>query len=256
MRLAKILEIEDEQEKEKSIEKFMKTTSIISFVVSLIAWLFGVIINSPASKLYGDVIPFGKYFITFYFIFSVGLLILCFVFNKNLNDKAVYAIDVYSFFMKIFCLIYLLAVYFLGVVVVDGNSMNPTLSNNDYLIVRNFCYKPRRNDIVIVYVSEDEYPILTTYNKETEAIVKRIIAMPGDYVSSNGGVLTVNGNKIDDNLHYNGKSYILKSDQYFIVGDNYFYSLDSRYIGPIKKDDIVGKVLYRVFPFKKIGGVN
>ena len=69
----------------------------------------------------------------------------------------------------------------------------------------------------------------------------------------------INDEKMDDKYAYGMTSdydrITLKSDEYFILGDNRLISKDSRYFGPIKEKEIKGKVVFRIFPFSKFGKI-
>ena len=83
--------------------------------------------------------------------------------------------------------------------------------------------------------------------------------MPGDTVAIKDGEIYINDEKIDVEYAYGMTSdydrITLKSDEYFILGDNRLISKDSRYVGPIKVKEIKGKVVFRIFPFSKFGKI-
>ena len=141
---------------------------------------------------------------------------------------------------------------------VDGNSMNPTLNDKDNLWVNKLAYKigePKRFDIIIFNYSED-----VTY-------VKRIIGLPGETVMiDKEGNIYIDNELLQENY---GKEriidagraaspVILAHDEYFVLGDNRNGSSDSRWsdVGNVKKDQIIGKVVLRIFPFKSFGPVH
>ena len=141
---------------------------------------------------------------------------------------------------------------------VDGNSMNPTLSDGDNLWVNKLTYEigePKRFDIVIFNYSED-----VTY-------VKRIIGLPGETVMiDKEGNIYIDNELLQENY---GKERILDAgraaspvilahDEYFVLGDNRNGSSDSRWsdVGNVKKEQIIGKVVLRIFPLSKFGPVH
>ena len=71
---------------------------------------------------------------------------------------------------------------------------------------------------------------------------------------------SINGKIIDNSFAYGTTSDVdkieLGEDEYFILGDNRLISKDSRYFGPVTKSEIIGKVVFRLFPFNKIGTVK
>ena len=130
---------------------------------------------------------------------------------------------------------------------VDGDSMNKTFKNGDILILYKLS-EIKRFDVIVLHEEKDN-----------EKIIKRVIGMPGDTVAIKDGEIYINDEKIDDEYAYGMTSdydrITLKSDEYFILGDNRLISKDSRYFGPIKEKEIKGKVVFRLFPFSKFGKI-
>ena len=130
---------------------------------------------------------------------------------------------------------------------VDGDSMNKTFKNGDILILYKLS-KIKRFDVIVLHEEKDN-----------EKIIKRVIGMPGDTVAIKVGEIYINDEKIDDEYAYgmttDYERITLKSDEYFILGDNRLISKDSRYFGPIKEKEIKGKVVFRIFPFSKFGKI-
>lgn len=130
---------------------------------------------------------------------------------------------------------------------VDGDSMNKTFKNGDILILYKLS-KIKRFDVIVLHEEKDN-----------EKIIKRVIGMPGDTVAIKDGEIYINDEKIDDEYAYGMTTdydrITLKSDEYFILGDNRLISKDSRYFGPIKEKEIKGKVIFRIFPFSKFGKI-
>jgi len=157
---------------------------------------------------------------------------------------------------------YLLITYVGQRTIVNGSSMESTLSNNDNLIVNKISYRfsdPERYDIVV-------FPY--RYEEDT-FYIKRIIGLPGETVQiDEEGVIYIDGEPLDEDY---GREVILKDkrgravepvvlgeNEYFVMGDNRNHSADSRTteVGNIKRDEIIGKVWIRIWPFKKFGGVD
>lgn len=157
-----------------------------------------------------------------------------------------------------------LIIHFVGTFsVVDGDSMQPTLHDKEYLWVDKLSYhfsEPERFDIVI-------FPI--TYRGRESHFVKRIIGLPGETVYiDESGVIYINGEVLDEDYgkeaiaeynRYRAKEPLtLGEDEYFVVGDNRNHSSDSRVesVGNIERSRIIGKAVVRLWPFNKIGMVD
>ncbi len=143
--------------------------------------------------------------------------------------------------------------------IVDGQSMDKTLHNGQFLAVWELGYEPEAGDIVIVHdQSADPYD---------HPIVKRVIATGGQTVDIdfNTWTLTVDGEVIDEPYRYLdpesgtlGAEYplpiTLEENEIFVMGDNRNHSADSRQIeiGPIDERCVVGKAVMRIFPIDEI----
>ena len=164
------------------------------------------------------------------------------------------------YLLVVLCLTYLV-IHFVGQrTVVDGSSMESTLSNGDNLIVDKLSYRfhdPERFDIVV-------FPY--QYKKHTYYI-KRVIGLPGETVQIDyEGNIYIDGEILQEDF---GKEVIqnpgiayepitLGEDEYFVLGDNRNNSRDSRDsdIGNIKRKDIIGRAWIRIYPFDKIKVLN
>lgn len=120
-------------------------------------------------------------------------------------------------------------------VTVEGVSMNPTYATGDILLVSKRGI-PDRGKIV-------------TFNRKGKNYIKRIIALPGDTLSIKDSKVYVNGNMIQED-YINEKVFngglitdfecTLNESEFFVMGDNRNYSIDSRSFGVICKDEIIG----------------
>lgn len=121
------------------------------------------------------------------------------------------------------------------------SSMIPTFHNNDIVIVEK----------VTKYWDLDREDIIV-FRHEDKDLVKRIIGTPGDTIQIVNGIIYINNEIYEDTYKkedflYAGiaKSEItLKENEFFVLGDNRNYSMDSRDIGVINKKSIIGKVLF------------
>lgn len=149
-------------------------------------------------------------------------------------------------YVVILVVIVLLRIYVVTPVTVDGNSMNDTLYTNDLMLLFKIG-DIERYDIVVA-------------NHDNKKLIKRVIGMPNDKIKCVSGILYINNEEDTSGYGYGENidfpEYILKEDEYFLIGDNRSDSLDSRYFGPVKKEDIEGKADFIIFPFNRFGFVD
>lgn len=128
-------------------------------------------------------------------------------------------------------------------VMVNGDSMYSTLKDNQLLLLKKYDHSFERGEIIV-------------FNYNNSKLVKRVIGMPGETIKYEDGNLYINDNLIEDEFSKITKDYeyegTIPENHYFVLGDNRNYSLDSRIIGPIKKDDIVGATSFSLWPIKTI----
>lgn len=132
---------------------------------------------------------------------------------------------------------------------VDGTSMYPTLNDKDILLLKKYDNSIERFDIVVIKYGNSK-------------LVKRVIGLPGESVKISNNNLYINHSMVDDidldvrtdDFSISELGYdVIPNNHYFVMGDNRNNSTDSRIIGLIKKDDIIGISDFRIFPFNKIG---
>ena len=131
---------------------------------------------------------------------------------------------------------------------VEGQSMAPTLADQDRLIVNKLAYRladPRRGDIVMLY-----YPL-----DPEKSFVKRVIAEENDVVRIVDGTVYVNDVPIRDDFvppefrsHDDYGPQVVNEGYYFVMGDHRNNSSDSRHWGMVPKKYIIGKVQVRWWP--------
>lgn len=131
---------------------------------------------------------------------------------------------------------------------VNGTSMYNTLKGNEICILNKLA-KLDRFDIVVL-----------DYQYDNDHLIKRIIGMPGETIEASNGYIYINDRKIVDKYGYGDtddfEKVTLKSDEYFLMGDNRAVSKDSRIIGPVKEKDIKGTTNLIIFPFNRIGKID
>ena len=150
---------------------------------------------------------------------------------------------------------------------IPSDSMVPTLKTNDRVIVNKLSYKlhpVHRGDIVVFKTPKG--PNGEPIDPTIKDLIKRVIALPGETVSAQGGKVYIDGRPLDESYlpagtvtdcsRFNSSCFPkdpLPADEYWVMGDNREGSRDSRYFGPISKNEIVGRAFLRVWPLSRIG---
>lgn len=151
---------------------------------------------------------------------------------------------------------------------VQGESMQPTLQNEDRLYVNRFFYSPEKGDVVIFRPESDP----------NRPYIKRVIATEGDtvYIDFENGDVYVNGEVIEEpyikdattrsgeyinsliasGQYSKDKPIVVEKDKIFVMGDNRNNSKDSRMIGQVPKDELIGGAVFRFWPLGKFGSVS
>ena len=169
-----------------------------------------------------------------------------------MKEKVIDFIKEISVYVIIILIIILLKMYVISPIRVNGTSMDPTLENGDIMILNKIGYritKIKRFDIVVIKYKD-------------ELLIKRVIGLPGEKIKYVNNTLYVNGKKLDEEFDktytYNFSlkeigSTTVPDNSYFVLGDNREVSKDSRSIGFIDREDIVGKSSLTLFPFNRFG---
>ena len=164
-----------------------------------------------------------------------------------------FIIDLIKLLVVVVVILFLM-IYIVSVTQVVGNSMYSTLKDGDVLILNKFKYRffdIKRGDII------------SLENDDTKYLIKRVIGLPGDTVSIQNSTLYINGEVYVESYLEEGLVYddfelsslgydVIPDDMYLVLGDNREDSLDSREIGLIKKENIIGKVSFRIWPLNKL----
>ncbi len=151
-------------------------------------------------------------------------------------------------------------------IVVDGESMMPTLENGDRMVVNKIGYmvgEPDRFDIVVFHAPEQKN------------YIKRVIGLPGDHIEFKNDQLFINGKVVDEPYLDQYKEEIddgtltedftleekinmekIPEGHIFVMGDNRRYSKDSRHIGLVAIDEIIGSTNFVFWPIEDFGTVK
>ncbi len=149
------------------------------------------------------------------------------------------------------------------VYVVNGESMLPNLVDNERIVINKWIYdvrQPQRGEIIVFQATE------------TEQYIKRVIALPGETVEVIGDTLLINGKAqsepylqaVIDQVRANGGTYNMSDSEplkvpagtLFVLGDNRSNSTDSRILGMIDQDKVIGRADYVLWPLSEMGSLT
>ena len=177
-----------------------------------------------------------------------------------LRDKKSIILEYGFYLFVIVFILYLAPTFLLEKIVVDGTSMQDSLQNGEQVLIEKvsrYFDGPDRFDIIV-------------FTKKTanakKVYIKRVIGMPGDKVQIVGNDIYINDQILPENYGKNAmltegiaaEPIVLGEDEYFVLGDHRSVSVDSRSksVGVVKKSEIDGVVLVRIYPFDKFGKVD
>ena len=150
-------------------------------------------------------------------------------------------------FLLLVMIIILFKIFIFNFILVKGDSMNPKYKNNDFMFLNKIIYsfKPiRRGEVIVLKYKNND-------------LIKRIIGLPNDKIKVENGKLYINNKEYYENYinsytaSYDFDEITLKDNEYFVMGDNRYNSYDSRNFGTITKNNIIGRVEFKIFPFDK-----
>ncbi|WP_243386832.1 signal peptidase I [Bacillus kexueae] len=150
--------------------------------------------------------------------------------------------------------------FFFAPIVVDGQSMMPTLKDQDHMIVNKI--GTRIGDI-------ERFDIVVFHATEEKDYIKRVIGLPGDRIEYKDDTLYVNGQPMDEPYLEQYKKEVIDGPltepfvveevpegELFVMGDNRRFSKDSRHIGTISIEEVMGKTSLIYWPLNEIGIVE
>lgn len=134
--------------------------------------------------------------------------------------------------------------YVFRLAVIYGSSMEPALYQNDIVLVWQLGYVPHNGDIIVT----------NNDNSLEQCLVKRVIATEGQSISISEGNIWVDNIQLEETYTLNNKplmsdmtEFLVPENTVFLMGDNRNASIDSRTLGCIPEEQIIGKVLVRLF---------
>jgi len=143
---------------------------------------------------------------------------------------------------------------------VKGQSMMPNFEDGNYLIIDEISYRfraPQRGEVIVF-----KYP-----QNPSQRYIKRIAALPGETIKIEDGKITIlnlNGSQSLNEADYLSSSTFTNGDvelslgenEYFVLGDNRSASSDSRRWGTLPEENIIGRVLFRAWPFVALAKIT
>lgn len=162
--------------------------------------------------------------------------------SETIREGIKYVLTVVCAFALAFCFVY----FILQIDTVVGDSMSPTLKDQDKVLLNKCAYtftQPKRYDVIKFKI---------TKSKTEHKYIKRVIGLPEETVQIKDGMVYINGKKLEDapfedfitSAGIADKEFTLEEDEYFVMGDNCNNSEDSRYanIGAVTKEEIAGRI--------------
>jgi len=152
-------------------------------------------------------------------------------------------------------------IQFIKPTIIKESSMQPTLYENDYIFLSKQAYNlfgdPEYGDIIVFHSD------IESENGKKKDLIKRIIGLPGDVISVVDGIVYRNEEALKEEYTLEGYTtgqvmeYEVPEGMMYVMGDNRRVSLDSRSedIGAVPIDDIMGKAVWKVYPFKDFGKI-
>lgn len=150
-------------------------------------------------------------------------------------------------------LFFLIRPFFLEPFYIPSNSMVPTLQEGDRVLVNKLSYRmgePERGEVVVFYGTEES-------GHPEEIYVKRIVGLPGEWVTLRDGKAFVQGMPLDEAYviqepYSDFGPYRVPEGTYFVMGDNRSDSRDSRYWGSIPEENLIGKAVVVFWPPRRV----
>lgn len=275
---SKLEELNDYGEKLSTFIFWKNFNHILIFVIFL---FLALLLFNKANKLsfinLNFYIFFVSLFVGFCFISACTLFTL-YIYNKRKNKeysqkklKNIFSYyqfyDLISFVGLVITIMLWFVMFIATPIEVNGSSMEPTYYEKDKLLVWHLFYDTKVDDVVIVDVD-----LKYNFRENTEFVIKRVVALDGDKIRYDAfkGIVYVNDSIACTNVtieqfetmmtdkstnikYFTNLEGIVPEGYVIVLGDNRGISMDSRSVGLINKDDILGKCIYRIYPFHSMG---
>ena len=148
-------------------------------------------------------------------------------------------------------IVFVVRTYLAQPFLVSGASMEPNFSGGHYLMIDELTYRfrePQRGEVVVFRHT----------GNEDVFYIKRLIGLPGEHIIVRNGQIAINDKTLQEdylgsaNRTSGNIDRQLGADEYFVLGDNRYYSFDSRQWGVLPEKNIIGLVRLRLFPIQKV----
>lgn len=148
----------------------------------------------------------------------------------------------------------------IGYAIIPTQSMEPTIKAKSVVLQKGYTENSIIKRGTVCYFKRDGLEGME--NSSNSYLAKRVIGLPGETISIKDGYVYINGELYDESSYIemgitnsSEKEWILGEDEYFMLGDNRKNSKDSRFFGPVKRSNILGEIIFKLYPFSDIGGL-
>lgn len=194
--------------------------------------------------------------------------------NEGYYGVGSFLLEIIKVVLLAFLIIVPVRVFLFQPFFVQGASMEPNFEDSNYLIINEFGYKQTAFNVAGRELFtlepfkdlERGASVVFRYPKNhTQFFIKRVVGLPGEKIQVRDNKVTIFNTNNPDGFVLDESAYLsntvktvgdltleLKAAEYFVLGDNRAYSSDSRYWGPVKKSEIIGKVALRAWPLNKL----
>ncbi|MGB3509954.1 MAG: signal peptidase I [Microcoleaceae cyanobacterium] len=145
---------------------------------------------------------------------------------------------------------------------IPSNSMMPTLAIDDRLVVEKVSYHfhpPKAGDIIVFEPPQQ----LQRYGyAKNQAFIKRVIGLPGQTINIQNGQVYIDNQPLTEDYIAESPAYPwerplkIPEDKYFVMGDNRNNSNDSHVWGFLPRKNIIGRAIFRFWPFDRLGSIS